>query len=331
VLTKLAQLTDHPAFRVPPAPTPAEIPDVAERRAALWKRRQDIEAMVFYREGTEDNHFHWSVTALTQLLKLGLMSVGLWQRGRRNARTVHLREVVWEHPGLPKSLDGLTILHLADLHYRRADGEFAAAVENLLEGVEADLCLMTGDYRFGHLGPCDHVWRNLRRLLERVTIRHGCFAILGNHDATSLAEPFPEMGIRLLYNEGVELNIRDTPVWIGGTDDSHIIQSADLLAALHGKREEHFTILLTHTPEDIHEAEQLGADVYLCGHTHGGQIRLPWWGPVVSNAKCAPEHKHGIWRVGDLFGITSAGLGTTDIPVRYNCPAEAHRITLRSV
>ncbi len=329
MLTALAKLMDHPAFSAPPPPCVDDIPDVEARRAALWKRRQEIEAAFLHTKGDENSHFHWTMTLLLRTIKYSLKLTGLWARGRRNARQVHLREVTWSHPALPHALDGLTLLHLADFHYRRGDAKFAEAVRTLLAGVEVDLCLMTGDYRFGHLGPFDHVQQNLEALFQKMTVRHGSFAILGNHDVTPMASAFPDIGVRLLYNEGVEVRIRDTPVWIGGTEDSHIMRSSDVQAALHGRPEERFTILLSHTPEDIDIAERSGCDVYLCGHTHGGQIRLPLWGPVISNAACAREHKHGVWRVGNMFGNTSAGLGTTDLPVRYNCPAEAHLITLR--
>lgn len=329
MITQLVKLMDHPAFRVPPPPTHEEVPDVQERRDRLWQRRQEIESLVFRREGNEDHHFHWIITLATRILKLFLVVTGLWARGRRNAHALHLREVTWQPPRLPPALDGMRLLHVADLHYRRKDPQFVQAVRELLTDVEADLCLMTGDYRFGHLGPSDHVTDNLAELMGVMKIHAGCFAILGNHDNTALVGPFPDFGITLLYNEGRVVTLRDTPIWVAGTEDSHIMNSSDLRAALHERPEGMFTILLAHTPEDIHEAAAMGCDIYLCGHTHGGQIRLPGLGAVVSNARCAREHKHGEWRVGEMLGNTSAGLGTTDLPVRFNCPAEAHLITLR--
>ncbi len=327
--TVLARLADHPSVKLGPPPTAKDIPDPVARRAALLKRRRQIEAMLYTPDGDEDTHFHWSITWLTKAAVLGLRCVGLWERGYRNRKLLHLREVEWVHPNLPKELDGLTLLHLADFHYRRKDFEFADAVVELLDEVEVDICLMTGDYRYGHAGPSDHVGDFISRFLSRLKVAHGTYAIMGNHDTHEVISTLPNIGVKILINEGVSLNINGVPVWIAGTDDSFMMQCSDIQAACHGRGEGDFTIAMLHTPDEIAQAQAAGVHVYLCGHTHGGQIRLPFIGALVSNAHCAREYTYGPWRVGNLFGLTSPGLGTTDLPVRYNCPAEAHLITLR--
>jgi predicted MPP superfamily phosphohydrolase len=70
-------------------------------------------------------------------------------------------------------------------------------------------------------------------------------------------------------------------------------------------------------------------DLYLCGHTHGGQICLPWIGPPFLNARCRREYGSGEWRHNAMQGYTNRGIGTSTLPVRYNCPPEAAVITLR--
>lgn len=320
----------HPARGIPrKIITPRELPEAAARRAALLEERRRIDALVHATPGGEHRAFGLATRASAALLKQVLHASGQYRRGRRNALNLHLRREEWTHPDLPPALDGLRILHLTDLHYGVEDFEFARAVENLLGGIETDLCLITGDYRFGHVGPVSHVRDRLSALLPKISVRHGIFATLGNHDTLDILDGLEHTGLVLLVNEGREVRINGSPVWIAGTDDSHSYQCADIEAACDGAGEEHFIIAMVHTPEIVEEAAARGVHLYLCGHTHGGQVRLPGVGALVTASRCARRHVLGRWRHGRMLGLTSAGLGTTTVPVRFNCPPECHLITLR--
>jgi len=311
------------------SPTLTESDPYAGRRRAMMERRLAFEQSRHVNDGKETDPLGLKLTILIPLITWGLKLLGLWNRGRRNALNVQLREREWRIPGLPAGLDGCRILHLSDFHYPSTDLEFARAVEDAVEGLEVDLCVLTGDYRFGHFGAVDHVPDRMAALLKKFHARHGVYAVLGNHDVSPIIEPFRELGIDLLINEGREVDVNGVPVWIGGTEDPHKVRGDDLEAAMHGATDEHFVVALVHTPELIEEAADAGARLYFCGHTHGGQICLPWWGPVETNADVAPRFIHGEWEHRGLFGLTTGGVGTTDIPVRFNCPAEGYVITLR--
>jgi hypothetical protein len=84
-----------------------------------------------------------------------------------------------------------------------------------------------------------------------------------------------------------------------------------------------------HTPELVDEAAAAGVDLYLCGHTHGGQICLPWIGPIIVNANCPRRYARGLWRHRHMQGYTSPGVGTSGVPVRFFCPPEIGVIELR--
>lgn len=305
-------------------------PDKAERRAAYRGQRERHTKLLHSLKGDEDTLFSIRLFVVLRLLSLLLKATGMWARGHRNALRPVLRETTWQHPCLPPALDGLRLLHISDLHYRRSDLPFRDHVEQLVDGLEVDLCVFTGDYRFGHTGPNEHVPENIGRLVERIRARHGFFGTLGNHDLFEFLDSLRGVGVDMLWQEGRELEINGARIWIGGTDDSHILQCGDVELACEGAGPEHFRILLSHTPELVDQAVAQGVHVYLCGHTHGGQICLPLLGPVELNAQCDRRHVHGEWREGTLFGLTSAGAGTTDIPIRFNCPGEIHLITLRS-
>lgn len=297
--------------------------------AALWQRRLDLEARWRLREGSESD-FHsrrakWAARIIILLLK----AVGLYTRGQRNARRLILREETFTFRNLPKSLDGLRLLHLSDFHFRRQDAPLLETLRALLHNLDVDLCLMTGDYRFGYYGRQDTFPAQVSQVLNAPHVHHGVFAVLGNHDLSDVVPGLRVAGVRVLINKGCLVPLPGGALWIGGVDDPHKFRTASVKDAWAGKSDHVFGILLAHSPEVIPEAVAAGVDLYLCGHTHGGQVRFPIFGPVHTNARCASEFALGRWTAGTMQGFTTAGLGVTDIPVRFRCPAEALLITLR--
>jgi predicted MPP superfamily phosphohydrolase len=88
-------------------------------------------------------------------------------------------------------------------------------------------------------------------------------------------------------------------------DDAHYYGCDDLAQAVQAVPSNAFRLLLAHTPEMFAEAAKAGIDLYLTGHTHGGQICLPWIGSLVMNAACPREYTRGHWRHGGMQGYTS--------------------------
>ena len=93
-------------------------------------------------------------------------------------------------------------------------------------------------------------------------------------------------------------------------------------AALAGIPEDGFKILLAHAPEVYEAAAARGVDLYLSGHTHAGQIRLPVIGSIKHNSHCPKEFSFGLWRHAQMRGYTTAGIGCSSVPVRFHCPPE---------
>ncbi len=308
--------------------SPVLMEETVSEREALWRRRLDLEDRLGLRSGNEADYLTAEMLWKARIAKWGLKALGLYQRGLRNACHIKLREVRFAYPDLDPELDGFRILHLSDFHYPREDGDFAEAARHLLEGLEANLCVMTGDYRFGYFGPLGNVHEKLRDALAGVTAPLGACAVLGNHDLSETVPALESIGVRPLVNEGVLLTHGSAHLWIAGTDDPHRFECDNIGLAMDGAPEDAFRIALVHSPECIPEAESLGAHLYLCGHTHGGQICLPFFGAIHTNARCDARYSLGPWQYRGMHGYTTAGLGTTDLPVRYNCPPEAVRITL---
>jgi predicted MPP superfamily phosphohydrolase len=265
---------------------------------------------------------------LRPLLKFGLQITGLYKRGLRNALQPVVRTLeVWSER-LPPAFDGYKLLQVSDLHI---DGRplLTEKLGQLLAEVSADVCLITGDYRFDDEGTCEHIYPEMRKLLPSLTRPDGIFAILGNHDISEIAFALNDIGIRMLVNESVEIRRGDESIWIVGIDDPFDYQCDDLPGALADVPLQHFKVLLAHTPELYQSASDFGIDLYLCGHTHAGQIRFPIVGSIRNNASCPKEYAYGSWRHGSMQAYTSAGAGSSGLPIRYNCPPEVTLIELR--
>jgi predicted MPP superfamily phosphohydrolase len=255
-------------------------------------------------------------TALIPILRFGLKATGLYGRGIRNALNVQVRHHSLSFPDLTASLDGFRLLQLSDLHIDAMEG-LTELLCDLLPDLPVDLCVLTGDYRFESHGSCEGVYPRMRSILSAVRSRLGVVGILGNHDTVDMALELGQMGVRILVNESIE-PVRG--LWVTGADD--IDGGAAFRTALDGLPPREFHLTLAHTPQFYAEAAAAGSALYLCGHTHAGQVCLPGGTPVFSNAECPREYTRGLWNHGRMVGFTSAGAGCCMLPVRYNCPPE---------
>jgi predicted MPP superfamily phosphohydrolase len=261
------------------------------------------------------------------ILRSVLKILGIYSRGTRNALQPVMRHLRLEFQDLPESFDGFRILHLTDLHIDGVDG-LAEIVAERIARLHADLCVMTGDYRYKIEGPCDAVYPRMQTILSCVQTHHGVAAVLGNHDESDMVGELENLGVRMLVNGAVEIRRGAACVWVVGVDDPHRYGCDNLDGALERVPRDAFKILLAHSPEIFEEAAAAGVHLYLCGHTHAGQIRLPVIGGILTNADCPRSYTQGVWQHGSMLGYTSAGVGCVRLPVRYNCPPEIAMIEL---
>lgn len=263
-------------------------------------------------------------------LKFGLRATGLYSRGLRNALTPVLRKLTLHFADLPPAFDGFQVLHLTDFHIDEIDG-LTEALVGMLEPLRPDLCVLGGDYRFQDEGPCDGVYAPMRAIVSSISANHGIIGILGNHDTSEMAFALEEMGVRMLVNDAFEIRQANASLWMTAIDDPHGYECDDLAGALSFVPPDAFKILLAHTPERYREASAAGIQLYLCGHTHAGQIRFPGIGSLRNNADCPRKYAYGHWTHAGMHGYTSAGVGCSTLPIRFHCPPELVLIELRRV
>ncbi|MDQ2774059.1 MAG: metallophosphoesterase [Acidobacteriota bacterium] len=254
-------------------------------------------------------------------LKAALQATGLYAKGVQNALRPVVHHLSLEFPNLPAAFDGYRILHLSDLHIDCLD-LLPAAVAAVLGGIQADVCLMTGDYRFQTQGSCGKTRSGMRKVVSSISAEDGIFAILGNHDPAEMAEALDDMEVSMLINDAVELRRGEDSLWLLGVDDPYDYRCDELPVALQHVPSAAFKILLAHAPDLYGDASASGIDLYLSGHTHAGQVRLPWIGSVIQNSSAPRAYTHGYWRHGEMQGYTSSGVGCSMLPIRFNCPPE---------
>lgn len=242
-------------------------------------------------------------------------------RGRRNALDFVVEERTWTLPTLPAAFCGLRVLHLTDVH---VDGlpDRGESLSGALEGLEFDLCVLTGDFRFLTHGPLHGVDSGLERLADSLRCSLGVYAVLGNHDFLEQVQAMESCGIRVLLNESVRLERAGQTLCLAGVDDPHFYGTHDLERAYDDIPPGACSVLLAHSPELYADAARAGAALYLCGHTHGGQICLPGGVPLVTHSTAPRSFSRGAWRHGVMPGYTSRGVGCSGVAARFNCPPE---------
>jgi predicted MPP superfamily phosphohydrolase len=243
-------------------------------------------------------------------------------------RHLHLDEVSIPLPTLPPGLDGLRVGFVTDIHFEpdRPTALLERGVA-LLDDAAPDLILLGGDY----VNSSAEGFQRPLALLGRLRAPLGVYAVLGNHDYWAggdyIAAQLASAGIRVLRNESERMVAPDgTPWWLVGTDSasrSHLdVEQAFVCLPPRG-----FRLLLAHEPEvaDAVAARGLRADLQLSGHSHGGQIVLPKFGPPLL-PRLGRRYVRGLHHEPTIY--TSRGLGAVPPYFRLNCPPEVSVLTL---
>jgi hypothetical protein len=215
----------------------------------------------------------------------------------------------------------LRIAHLSDMHIRTFNDYFreVAAAANALA---PDLILLTGDY----LERSRNI-RGVQSFLELLLAPNGVFAVQGNWEywarveGENLRRHFAGAGVSLLINERRDLDLQGIPTSLLGLDYP---SSADSLVHLQQQSDPaRFNILLSHVPAFDHSLLTPGTDLILSGHTHGGQVRLPFLPPPIL-PRFSGAFYSGLFRVGTarIPLYVTRGIGTSVLPVRFFCRPE---------
>jgi len=237
------------------------------------------------------------------------------------------------------------ILHLSDLHFTRNDRRKERFIARL---PDADITVVTGDL----LGEAEAV-DTVTRALHPARGRTASFFVLGSNDyfrprplnyiryfrrrlarrrgvpgnSAQLVAALEADGWVHLKNRGAELSLDGTGVEVAGLDDPHIHRH-DIRTAIR-RAPDRLGLAVVHSPDPVAELAALGYDLIVAGHTHGGQVRLPVVGALVTNSHMPRVLARGLSRVGGAYVHVSPGLGTSKYaPFRFLCRPEATMLEL---
>ncbi len=265
---------------------------------------------------------------------LGVGAVGLGLAGfalRRGLAGPELRRLEVPLARWPRALDGFRIVQLSDIHIGPLlDRRFAKSLAERVNALAPDLVVITGDIVDG----------SVRRIggevepLGALRAPHGVFFVTGNHDYYSGADDWVArmtgLGWRALRNERVAIEAGGAGFDLAGVDDHRgsMVEPTggeDLERALADRTPDRPVVLLAHDPASFRRASQMGVDLQLSGHTHGGQIWPFRWMVRVTVPWVA-----GLYRVGASAVYVSCGTGFWGPPMRLGAPAEITELVLRA-
>ena len=238
-------------------------------------------------------------------------------------------------PHLPPACAGLTIVQLSDIHFttRMSPGLLKKIVSST-NNMHPDLIVLTGDY----LTPMN--WgtpqrakaiAEMGRILGSLQSRYGVYAVLGNHDRPDipvLRTAFAAQRITLLQNNAVAIQHHTGQVWLAGFDDAWLGNPLPE-QTLHAIPAGACVIALVHEPDYAETLAKYPIDLQLSGHSHAGQLRLPFLGPL-HTPTMSKKYPEGLSRIGHMLEYTNRGIGMSGPPLRINDRPEITLFTLRA-
>lgn len=229
-----------------------------------------------------------------------------------------------------KGLEGLKIVFIGDFHIKPHQKNRLAYIVKKINEQNPDLILSVGDFVSGHDPKQSLPIEEIAKELSNLKSKYGFYAVLGNHDwwqgGEKIQNVLEDNGVIVLSNENRRLKINDKIIYIAGVEDINT-RNVDLNLALKGAN--HPTILLTHSPDvfpfvtsEFNSKIVDKVDLTLAGHNHGGQIYLPIVGALVVPSGYDNKKAQGLIEESGKKMFITKGIGTSILPVRFNCVPE---------
>ncbi len=221
-----------------------------------------------------------------------------------------------------KSLANIKIVMAGDLHIKQYQSKKLDKIVDKINAQNPDIILLVGDYVSGHVENFTLPIETIAAQLGKLSAKYGTYCVLGNHDwwanGEKMTRELEKNNIKVLANSNVKVNIDGKDIYIAGVEDLNT-RKPNVYHALKGAKNP--TILLTHSP-DLFPKIPESVNLTLAGHVHGGQIRIPFIGAVVIPSKYGNRYSQGLIAEKDKKMIVTRGIGTSILPLRFNCSPE---------
>jgi len=235
------------------------------------------------------------------------------------------------YPNLPDAFEGFRIVVLSDIHAAVYGDDNERLISKVREA-EPDIIAITGDLIDKHRNLSAEAQLQIAgTLAEGLAGIAPVYFVTGNHDWNSgvlrqLISDLEERGVRVLRNRYSQLFRDGDSIILAGTDDPNgaadMIKPAELVARIYEAEDPGFIVMLEHRNNNLRLYNELGVDLVLCGHAHGGLIRLPFTDGLVGPQRdWFPTYTNGVYAIGDTNMIVSRGIGNhTGVPRFLNNP-----------
>ena len=252
---------------------------------------------------------------------------------------IEIKDIELKYNNLPDAFDGFSILFLSDIHTSKW-GCFEERLSKMLSQVkECDICAVTGDlaYKAQAAG-------NIPRLLSNAKVKGKTYVVFGNteykqhNNPEELCDIYKGFGYEVLRNDSSKIEKSQDVLYIVGADDP-INFLEDLEKAFKGVDKNAFKILLSHCPSMGVEGLDYNLNLVLAGHTHAGQVKLPFF-TVYTHMNKHKFFNMGIWsgerlgrvvnkKIENYYAVISNGLGTSVLRIRFRARPQIYRVVLR--
>lgn len=234
-----------------------------------------------------------------------------------------IREYSNTYENLPKEYHGLKVVHISDIHY--GSTTFKKQLNNIKNNInklKPDLVVFTGDLIDKDYKYQEKDLNTITEILSKIDTTIGKYAVEGNQDTDTFQNIMQKSGFTIISNTS-ELIYKDTttPIYINGIGSS-VKNNNDIAKAFEKNNKGIFTITIMHEPDNIDEIlENYNVDIALAGHSHNGQVRLPFIGAIVKNQD-AKKYYNEYYKVKNTDLYISGGIGTSTLPFRlFNRPS----------
>jgi hypothetical protein len=277
----------------------------------------------------------WWLTAVIQLIG----TILLWYGTAIEPFKLSLTTLLVSTDRLAPDTAPVRLLHISDLHVEYLTKRETHVLELVAEA-QPDLIAISGDYVNLSNNRDPKTLTQVHDLLSQITAPYGVYAVLGSPpvDLRETVVPlFDDLPIVLMRGEWQKVEVGNGRfLTIIGLDCTHNLPvDRERLAKLVQTAPNHSPqLLLFHSPEIMPEAAEHGIDLYLCGHTHGGQVRLPLIGPLLTSSQLGRRFVMGLYKMGRTHLYISRGIGLEGLSaprVRFLCPPEMTLVTIKAV
>ena len=212
---------------------------------------------------------------------------------------------------------GFRIVQLSDIHFDTSAGP--KYIEKCLQKASQlapDIIVLTGDYVTKDSWAIIEFAQQMRELAQKFQI----YAVLGNHDHMQdvhfIIHHLRSANVQVMINESREILLGNSKIYLLGADDS-LCGNFNLGMTMRNIPKEATKIMITHNPDEIQQISEHGIDFVMVGHTHGGQIYLPFIGPLMNPPIYGRKYLSGMFKIGRTQMYVNRGIGTYILPIRF--------------